>query len=179
MNCSTNVVQVTNVSPSTTSEQMRTLFGFLGTIEELKLFPPDDSPLQVTSRVCFVKFREAESVGVSQHLTNTVFVDRALIVVPFAEGWCAIYLCVCVSVVNHSYLTPYCWESEASPKLTGWRESSAMFNFKAFQANSPAVPYFHFSPVSVLGCIGGASLSQCWTCAVPHQKPGPDKDKAT
>ncbi|KAL2097254.1 hypothetical protein ACEWY4_006461 [Coilia grayii] len=86
MNCSTNVVQVTNVSPSTTSEQMRTLFGFLGTIEELKLFPPDDSPLQVTSRVCFVKFREAESVGVSQHLTNTVFVDRALIVVPFAEG---------------------------------------------------------------------------------------------
>ncbi|KAK7889345.1 hypothetical protein WMY93_024905 [Mugilogobius chulae] len=69
---STHVVQVTNVSPSTTSEQMRTLFG--------------DSPLPVTSRVCFVKFLESESVGVSQHLTNTVFVDRALIVVPFAEG---------------------------------------------------------------------------------------------
>ncbi|KAM6948938.1 uncharacterized protein FYW47_016886 isoform 1-T1 [Aplochiton taeniatus] len=86
MNCSTKVVQVTNVSPSTTSEQMRMLFGFLGTIEELKLFPPDDSPLPVTSRVCFVKFQEPESVGVSQHLTNTVFVDRALIVVPFAEG---------------------------------------------------------------------------------------------
>lgn len=45
-----------------------------------------DSPLPVTSRVCFVKFLEPESVGVSQHLTNTVFVDRALIVVPFAEG---------------------------------------------------------------------------------------------
>ncbi|XP_013889691.1 serine/arginine-rich splicing factor 11 [Austrofundulus limnaeus] len=86
MSSSTRVVQVTNVSPSTTSEQMRTLFEFLGTIEELKLFPPDDSPLPVTSRVCFVKFREPESVGVSQHLTNTVFVDRALIVVPFAEG---------------------------------------------------------------------------------------------
>ncbi|KAK2835437.1 hypothetical protein Q5P01_015921 [Channa striata] len=86
MNSSTHVIQVTNVSPSTTSEQMRTLFGFLGNIEELKLFPPDDSPLPVTSRVCFVKFHESESVGVSQHLTNTVFVDRALIVVPFAEG---------------------------------------------------------------------------------------------
>ncbi|KAM6962965.1 uncharacterized protein FYW47_008591 isoform 1-T1 [Aplochiton taeniatus] len=86
MNSNTNVIQVTNVSPSTTSEQMRTLFGFLGTIEELKLFPPDESPLPVTSRVCFVKFHEPESVGVSQHLTNTVFVDRALIVVPFAEG---------------------------------------------------------------------------------------------
>ncbi|XP_068196306.1 serine/arginine-rich splicing factor 11-like isoform X2 [Antennarius striatus] len=86
MNYTTKVVQVTNVSPSTTSEQMRTLFGFLGTIEELKLFPPDDSPMPVTSRVCFVKFQEPESVGVSQHLTNTVFVDRALIVVPFVEG---------------------------------------------------------------------------------------------
>lgn len=43
--------------------------------------------MPVTSRVCFVKFQEPESVGVSQHLTNTVFVDRALIVVPFAEGW--------------------------------------------------------------------------------------------
>lgn len=42
--------------------------------------------MPVTSRVCFVKFQEPESVGVSQHLTNTVFVDRALIVVPFAEG---------------------------------------------------------------------------------------------
>uniref|UniRef100_A0A4W4GWX8 RRM domain-containing protein n=1 Tax=Electrophorus electricus TaxID=8005 RepID=A0A4W4GWX8_ELEEL len=85
MNCNTNVVQVTNVSPSTTSEQMRTLFGFLGTVEDLRLFPPDDSTMPVTSRVCFVRFKEQESVGVSQHLTNTVFVDRALIVVPYAE----------------------------------------------------------------------------------------------
>ncbi|XP_056270254.1 serine/arginine-rich splicing factor 11-like isoform X2 [Pseudoliparis swirei] len=86
MNSNTHVIQVTNVSPSAASEQMRTLFGFLGNIDELKLFPPDDSPLPVTSRVCFVKFQESGSVGVSQHLTNTVFVDRALIVVPFAEG---------------------------------------------------------------------------------------------
>ncbi|XP_061776488.1 serine/arginine-rich splicing factor 11-like isoform X2 [Nerophis ophidion] len=86
MSYTTKVVQVTNVSPSTTSEQMRALFGYLGTIEELKLFPPDDSPMSVTSRVCFVKFQEPESVGVSQHLTNTLFVDRALIVVPFADG---------------------------------------------------------------------------------------------
>ncbi|XP_058250229.1 serine/arginine-rich splicing factor 11-like isoform X2 [Hemibagrus wyckioides] len=86
MSSGTNVVQVTNVSPSATSEQMRTLFGFLGTVEELKLFPPDDSTMPVTSRVCFVRFSEQESVGVSQHLTNTVFVDRALIVVPYAEG---------------------------------------------------------------------------------------------
>ncbi|XP_075471946.1 serine/arginine-rich splicing factor 11 isoform X3 [Ascaphus truei] len=83
---STAVIQVTNVSPSASSEQMQTLFGFLGNIEELRLFPPDDSPLPVTSRVCFVKFLEANSAVVAQHLTNTVFVDRALIVVPYAEG---------------------------------------------------------------------------------------------
>lgn len=56
------------------------------------IFSFSDSPLPVTSRVCFVKFHEPESVGVSQHLTNTVFVDRALIVVPFAEGLCCILL---------------------------------------------------------------------------------------
>uniref|UniRef100_A0A452ITI3 RRM domain-containing protein n=1 Tax=Gopherus agassizii TaxID=38772 RepID=A0A452ITI3_9SAUR len=37
----TDVIQVTNVSPSASSEQMRTLFGFLGKIEELRLFPPE------------------------------------------------------------------------------------------------------------------------------------------
>ncbi|KAM9324869.1 serine/arginine-rich splicing factor 11 [Gastrophryne carolinensis] len=86
MTSSTDVIQVTNVSPSASSEQMKTLFGFLGKIDELRLFPPDDSPLPVTSRVCFVKFHDPESAIVAQHLTNTVFVDRALIVVPYAEG---------------------------------------------------------------------------------------------
>ncbi|XP_006009582.1 serine/arginine-rich splicing factor 11 isoform X1 [Latimeria chalumnae] len=86
MSTTTDVIQVTNVSPSASSEQMRTLFGFLGKIDELRLFPPDESPLPVTSRVCFVKFHEPDSAVVAQHLTNTVFVDRALIVVPYAEG---------------------------------------------------------------------------------------------
>ncbi|XP_067846437.1 serine/arginine-rich splicing factor 11 isoform X2 [Heptranchias perlo] len=82
----TDVIQVTNVSPSATSEQMKTLFGFLGKIDELRLFPSDESPLPVTSRVCFVKFHDPDAVGVAQHLTNTVFIDRALIVVPYTEG---------------------------------------------------------------------------------------------
>ncbi|KAB0392359.1 hypothetical protein E2I00_006005 [Balaenoptera physalus] len=82
----TEVIQVTNVSPSASSEQMRTLFGSLGKIDELSLFPPDDSPLPVSSRACFVKFHDPDSAVVAQYLTNTVFVDRALIVVPYAEG---------------------------------------------------------------------------------------------
>ncbi|XP_074021626.1 uncharacterized protein isoform X2 [Numenius arquata] len=82
----TSVIQVTNLSSAVSSEQMRTLFGFLGDIEELRLYPPDNTPLAFSSKVCYIKFREASSVGVAQHLTNTVFIDRALIVVPCAEG---------------------------------------------------------------------------------------------
>ncbi|XP_061589920.1 splicing regulatory glutamine/lysine-rich protein 1 isoform X2 [Cololabis saira] len=82
----TPVVQITNLSSAVTSEQMRTLFGFLGDIEELRLYPPENAPVSYTSKVCYIKYREPSSVGVAQHLTNTVFIDRALIVVPCAEG---------------------------------------------------------------------------------------------
>ncbi|KAM4050373.1 splicing regulatory glutamine/lysine-rich protein 1 isoform 1-T1 [Anomaloglossus baeobatrachus] len=82
----TAVIQVTNLSAAVTSEQMRTLFTFLGDVEELRLYPPDNAPLAFSSKVCYIKFRDPSSVGVAQHLTNTVFIDRALIVVPCAEG---------------------------------------------------------------------------------------------
>ncbi|XP_067293995.1 splicing regulatory glutamine/lysine-rich protein 1 isoform X3 [Pseudorasbora parva] len=82
----TNVIQITNLSSAVSSDQMRTLFGFLGDIEELRLYPPDNAPLSFSSKVCYIKYREPSSVGVAQHLTNTVFIDRALIVVPCAEG---------------------------------------------------------------------------------------------
>ncbi|XP_063310151.1 splicing regulatory glutamine/lysine-rich protein 1 isoform X3 [Pelobates fuscus] len=82
----TSVIQVTNLSAAVTSEQMRTLFTFLGDIEDLRLYPPDNAPLAFSSKVCYIKYRDPSSVGVAQHLTNTVFIDRALIVVPCAEG---------------------------------------------------------------------------------------------
>ncbi|KAG9353631.1 hypothetical protein JZ751_011752 [Albula glossodonta] len=82
----TAVIQITNLSSAVSSEQMRTLFGFLGDIEELRLYPPDNAPLSFSSKVCYIKYREPSSVGVAQHLTNTVFIDRALIVVPCAEA---------------------------------------------------------------------------------------------
>eukprot|EP00075_Anas_platyrhynchos_P014526 XP_027303779.1 serine/arginine-rich splicing factor 11-like isoform X1 [Anas platyrhynchos] len=40
----TSVIQVTNLSSAVTSEQMRTLFGFLGDIEELRLYPQSKIP---------------------------------------------------------------------------------------------------------------------------------------
>ncbi|KAG8456548.1 hypothetical protein GDO86_002362, partial [Hymenochirus boettgeri] len=45
-----------------------------------------NAPLAFSSKVCYIKYRDPASVGVAQHLTNTVFIDRALIVVPCAEG---------------------------------------------------------------------------------------------
>ena len=44
------------------------------------------SETQVGTRVCYVKYDDTTSVGVALHLTNTVFIDRALIIVPVMDG---------------------------------------------------------------------------------------------
>ncbi|CAB1318674.1 unnamed protein product [Coregonus sp. 'balchen'] len=54
----TAVIQITNLSSAVSSEQMRTLFGFLGDVEELRLYPPDNAPLPFSSKVCYIKYRE-------------------------------------------------------------------------------------------------------------------------
>lgn len=122
-----------------------------------------ESTLPVTSRVCFVKFREAESVGVSQHLTNTVFVDRALIVVPFAEGWCTIYF----ECLLWSYATLYCWESEDTLKPLGWKQSSVILIWRL------GWHFFICLPFPFFGYIEDVSLSQYgfWTLTFLTQDP--------
>lgn len=74
-----------------------------------------DSPLPVSSRVCFVKFHDPDSAVVAQHLTNTVFVDRALIVVPYAEGLCFVYLPMWAS--NDDHLPQYSFRVSVSSML--------------------------------------------------------------
>ncbi|KAH8412616.1 hypothetical protein KR009_003632 [Drosophila setifemur] len=77
------VIQVTNIAPQATKDQMQTLFGNIGKIEEIRLYPTiRDVSCPVQSRICYVKYSETSSVPVAQHLTNTVFIDRALIVIP-------------------------------------------------------------------------------------------------
>ncbi|KAM8717652.1 hypothetical protein ACLKA7_004362 [Drosophila subpalustris] len=77
------VIQVTNIAPQATKDQMQTLFGNIGKIEEIRLYPTiRDVSCPVQSRICYVKYTESSSVPVAQHLTNTVFIDRALIVIP-------------------------------------------------------------------------------------------------
>lgn len=87
MTGSSKVVQITNIAPQATRDQMQTLFGYLGKIEDIRLYPTiRDVAVPVQSRICYVKFHDPVCVGVAQHMTNTVFIDRALIVVPFQSG---------------------------------------------------------------------------------------------
>ncbi|CAG7830630.1 unnamed protein product [Allacma fusca] len=80
------IIQVANIAPQATREQMQTLFGFIGKIDDLRLYPSIDLGLNITSKICFVKFYDGAHVSVAQHYTNTVFIDRALIVIPYIDG---------------------------------------------------------------------------------------------
>ncbi|KAF5269811.1 hypothetical protein FQR65_LT05857 [Abscondita terminalis] len=83
----TKVVQVTNIAPQATKDQMQTLFGYLGKIDDIRLYPTiRDVSCPVQSRICYIKFMESSTVGIAQHMTNTVFIDRALIVIPVQNG---------------------------------------------------------------------------------------------
>lgn len=83
----TKVIQVTNIAPQATKDQMQTLFGYLGKIEDIRLYPTiRDVAVPVQSRICYIKFHDQSSVAVAQHMTNTVFIDRALIVIPYQHG---------------------------------------------------------------------------------------------
>lgn len=84
---SSKVVQVTNIAPQATKDQMQTLFGYLGKIEDIRLYPTiRDVAVPVQSRICYIKFYDQGCVAVAQHMTNTVFIDRALIVIPYQNG---------------------------------------------------------------------------------------------
>lgn len=85
MPSSPRVVQVTNIAPATTRDQLKTLLGFLGRIDDLVIYPTAEST-STTSKVCYVKFADADDVAVALHLTNTVFIDRALNVVAVPDG---------------------------------------------------------------------------------------------
>lgn len=83
----TRVIQVTNIAPQATKDQMQTLFGYLGKIDDIRLYPTiRDVSCPVQSRICYVKYYDSTTVNVAQHMTNTVFIDRALIVIPMQSG---------------------------------------------------------------------------------------------
>ena len=82
-----NLVMVTNIAPQATRDQMNTLFGYVGRVEELKLYPSiRDASFSVDSRCCFVRFSDPAIVAITQHLNNTVFIDRAIIITPVLDN---------------------------------------------------------------------------------------------
>lgn len=84
---STKVVQITNIAPQATKDQLQALFGIIGKIEEIRLYPSiRDVSVPVVSRICYVKYSESGAVHTAQHMTNTVFIDRALICIPVVSG---------------------------------------------------------------------------------------------
>jgi len=83
----TNLILVTNIAPQATRDQMNTLFSFVGRVEELKLYPSvRDASINVDSRCCFIRFADSSCVAITQHLNNTVFIDRAVIVTPVIDN---------------------------------------------------------------------------------------------
>ena len=82
-----NLILVTNIAPQATRDQMNTLFSFVGRVDELKLYPSiRDAGVTVDSRCCFVRFTDPGCVSITQHLNNTVFIDRAIIVTPVLDN---------------------------------------------------------------------------------------------
>lgn len=76
------VIQVTNIAPQATKDQMGTLFGYLGRVDDIRLYPTvRDVSCPVTSRTCWLRYADSAAAAIAPHLTNTVFIDRALIVV--------------------------------------------------------------------------------------------------
>ncbi|VDO38686.1 unnamed protein product [Onchocerca flexuosa] len=78
------VLHVSNISITATREQIYQLFAFIGRIDEFKIYPSDNHPQlsTFTQKFAYVKFEDQKSVEVAQHLTNTVFIDRALVCIP-------------------------------------------------------------------------------------------------
>ena len=77
---SSRLVQVTNVSTSVTKEQLKSLFTYLGRVEEIQLYPESEA-LSTTlgAKVAYIKYDRSEIAQAALNLTNTVFLDRPII----------------------------------------------------------------------------------------------------
>ncbi|XP_067935896.1 probable splicing factor, arginine/serine-rich 7 [Watersipora subatra] len=80
----TYTIQVTNISPNITEDQIKHFLEYIGRIREFKLYPETDGDTNQT-KVAYGRYDSPEHVEVALHLTNTVMVDRALILVPYPD----------------------------------------------------------------------------------------------
>uniref|UniRef100_A0A5S6QJQ4 RRM domain-containing protein n=1 Tax=Trichuris muris TaxID=70415 RepID=A0A5S6QJQ4_TRIMR len=82
------VVQISNISPSASRDQLYHMFSYFGRIQEFKIYPSDANPISAfsQSKICYIRYERPHCVATAQHMTNTVFVDRALVCVPVLDS---------------------------------------------------------------------------------------------
>ena len=74
------VIQVTNISRDCQKEQIRSLFSNVGRIDDIQLYPDSETlSASVGAKVGYIKFDKSEVAQAALQLTNTVFIDKALI----------------------------------------------------------------------------------------------------
>lgn len=76
------IIQVTNMSVKSSDKQIRDLFGQIGEIVHVEIFPRDKQRNKFGTLVVFVEFEATSSVIIAQHLTSTVFIDKPMVVIP-------------------------------------------------------------------------------------------------
>lgn len=47
---------------------------------------PEGAVSAPVTKIVYVKFEDSQSTGVALHLNNTVFIDKAMIIVPVMDG---------------------------------------------------------------------------------------------
>lgn len=101
------IIQVTNMSVKSSDKQIRDLFGQIGEIVHVEIFPRDKQRNKFGTLVVFVEFEVTSSVTIAQHLTSTVFIDKPMVVIPapgnrIPSEWEAMQLAAAMSCNKHS-----------------------------------------------------------------------------
>uniref|UniRef100_A0A7E4VZV9 RRM domain-containing protein n=1 Tax=Panagrellus redivivus TaxID=6233 RepID=A0A7E4VZV9_PANRE len=75
------VLQVYNISTAAKDDVIKQLFQYFGRVTEIQVYPVVPT-ITTTQKVAYVRYEREKSVALAQHLTNTVFYDRALVCAP-------------------------------------------------------------------------------------------------
>lgn len=81
----TYVVQVANLAITIKEDDIRHMFGYIGRIDEVQMYPRNVSLMPVPTKVAFIKFRHRRDAAVALHLTNAILVDKLIQVIPWRE----------------------------------------------------------------------------------------------
>jgi hypothetical protein len=74
------LIQVSNISPSATKEQLRGLFTHIGRIEEIHLYPESETLVATfAAKIGYLRFERSELALAALNMTGTVFLDRSII----------------------------------------------------------------------------------------------------